>query len=333
MTPAALLDLKRMHWARLCHHRQLGSGGVQRLLAESCAEDVLWHGPAPLDDVTGRQALLDSVWEPLIDACPDLEDRVDILLCGAFKDGGWLTTIGHYVGIFTRPWLGIQPSGRPLWLRYGRFDRFEAGRIVETFQILDIPGAMMQAGCWPLSPGLGRFGISPAPASFDGVNLAGVDEGESRASMALVEAMMAGLMRYDGKSLSSMGMVQFWTPMFHWYGPAGIGSLRGHQDYERGHQRPFLTAFPDRVGGDHKCRIADNAYVASTGWPSVRATHLGGGWLGLAPTGKRIGMRVMDVWRREDDRLAENWVYIDLIDLLRQMDIDVFARMREMTAG
>jgi hypothetical protein len=124
-----------------------------------------------------------------------------------------------------------------------------------------------------------------------------------------------------------MGMRSFWTEDFHWYGPAPIGSMRGHADYERGHQRPFLTAFPDRVGGDHKCRIGEGSYVASTGWPSVRATHLGGGWLGTAPTGRRLQMRVMDFWRREGDLLAENWVFIDVPDLLLQMDLDVFARM------
>jgi hypothetical protein len=126
-----------------------------------------------------------------------------------------------------------------------------------------------------------------------------------------------------------MGMVRFWTPDFHWYGPSGIGTMRGHADYERGHQGPFLRAFPDRVGGNHKCRVGDGPYVASTGWPSIRATHLGGGWLGTAVTGRPVTMRVMDFWRREGDLLSENWVFIDLIDLLLQMDVDVFARMQE----
>jgi hypothetical protein len=36
----------------------------------------------------------------------------------------------------------------------------------------------------------------------------------------------------------------------------------------------------------------------------------------------------MDFWRREGDRLDENWVMIDLIDLLLQMGLDVFARLK-----
>jgi hypothetical protein len=40
-------------------------------------------------------------------------------------------------------------------------------------------------------------------------------------------------------------------------------------------------------------------------------------------------MRVMDFWRREGDRLAENWVFIDKIDLLQQMGVGVFQRLRD----
>ncbi len=36
----------------------------------------------------------------------------------------------------------------------------------------------------------------------------------------------------------------------------------------------------------------------------------------------------MDFWRREGERLAENWVMIDIPDLLNQMGLDVFERMR-----
>jgi hypothetical protein len=37
----------------------------------------------------------------------------------------------------------------------------------------------------------------------------------------------------------------------------------------------------------------------------------------------------MDFWRREGERLAENWVFIDMIDLLDQIGIDIFERVRE----
>ncbi len=62
----------------------------------------------------------------------------------------------------------------------------------------------------------------------------------------------------------------------------------------------------------------------------MTVTHGGGGWLGLAPTGKALTIRVMDLWRREGNLLVENWVSIDIIELLLQMGLDVFDQMREL---
>jgi hypothetical protein len=126
-------------------------------------------------------------------------------------------------------------------------------------------------------------------------------------------------------------MRSYWADDMGWYGPGGIGSNRGIPNYRRCHQIPFLTAFPDRVGGNHRARFADGNYVASTGWPSVSATFAGD-YLGVKAPNRRIGMRVMDWWRVDGGRLKENWVLIDIPDLLRQAGFDVFAHLQVRSA-
>lgn len=284
----------------------------------------------PIGEAQGAEAFEDKVTEPVLSAFAHAEERLEILIAGEFDGGTWTASTGHLAGLFERQLWSIPPTGLPTFLRFGRFDRWRDQRLIETIIIFDVPGLMMQARCWPLAPPLGAFLVTPGPATRDGVAETGGDEAEAQTSIDLVEAMISGLMRYDGQTLASMRMVDFWTRDFWWFGPAAIGSFRGHADYERGHQGPFLKAFPDRKGGNRRCRIAERTYTASTGWPSVRATHTGGGWLGLAPTGRPVGMRVMDFWRRDGDRLAENWVFIDIPDLLLQMGLDPFARMREL---
>ena len=290
--------------------------------------DVQWHGPHPINDHRGSRAVVKAFWEPFLNALPDVERRDDILIAGTFKDGSWVGTTGYYTGTFVNDWLGIPATGGVLNVHFGEFSRLEEGRVCEVYLILDILDVIRQAGRWPTdlprSPGI--TDRAPGPASKDGVVLTSYDAGASNSSLALVEAMIAGLMSYDGRTLPSMGMTRFWHPQMMWYGPAGIGSSRRLKGFEDVHQRAFLTAFPDRVGGDHKARIGDGAYVGSTGWPSVRATHLGP-WLGVPATGRRISMRVMDFWRREGDLLRENWVFIDQLDLLLQMDFDVMAKI------
>jgi len=176
----------------------------------------------------------------------------------------------------------------------------------------------------------GRPGRVPPPRAGDGLSVP--DDAATAISLHLTEAMIyEGLMAYDGKTLESMHMVDYWTPDMKWYGPHPIGACESLREFEDFHQRPFLEAFPDRKGGNHKVRVASGLYVASTGWPSIRATNLGD-YLGVAATGKPITMRVMDWWRRDGDLLDENWVFIDLIDLCLQMGVDVFATMREQIA-
>jgi predicted ester cyclase len=327
MTSPPAEILCRTHRAALRDALTAGDGRLRRL-SSLYSRDVGWHGPHPINDVQGPDAVVDRFWSPLLQAVPDLERREDIVLAGRWKGGDWVASTGHYVGVMRGDWLGLRASGGFISLRYGEFARIEGGVIAEVFAIIDLPDLMRQLGVWPLAAPLGAADRVPGPATRDGILDAPADPAQSAASLALVEGMIAALMRFDGQSMDSMEQWKFWHPQFTWYGPAGIGTCRGQDDYRRVHQLPFLTAFPDRIGGDHKCRIAAGHYVASTGWPSVRATHSGGGFLGLAPSGRRIGMRVMDFWRRDEDLLGENWVFIDLLDLLLQMGVDVLGRMR-----
>ena len=328
LTPTQLDEI------RLAHRSKVGevfSSPVARVekIASLYEPGARWFGPRPFDHLKSVPDAVEHFWAPLLTAVPDLERRDDIQLAGNWRDGVWVASSGHYQGNFLRPWLGVAPSMGVIRLRYGEFSRLEAGRIVDQYTIFDLPDFLRQQGLWPLAPSLGIVDLVPGPREHDGLLSRPADSAETDRSMQLVEAMIAGLMQYDRLSLDSMEQRKFWTENFTWYGPAGIGTCRGQEQYRRVHQGPFLRAFPDRVGGDHKCRIAEGRYVASTGWPSIRATHVGGGFMGLPATGRKITMRVMDFWKREQELLDENWVFIDLLDLLHQMDFDVLGRLRE----
>ncbi len=119
-----------------------------------------------------------------------------------------------------------------------------------------------------------------------------------------------------------------------WYGPAGIGTMRGIAGFRRDHQIPFLAAMPDRGqrGAELTAHFfADGPYVAVTGWPDMRQTLTGGGWLGLPATGQVVDLRSLDFWRIQNGKIRENWVMVDLLDLYRQVGLDPLARMRAMT--
>ena len=298
-------------------------------LADYYHADATWHGPAPIDKLDGQDAIDSGFWAPLLEAFPDLEKTDYILFGGEFEGEQWVCATGNLVGTFENDWLDIPATGQATWLRYGEFHRFEDGRIVETRLLLDVLDVLRQAG-YRFVPALAPEIVIPGPSTRDGVLLDEQDDAESEKTLQLVEEMIfEGLESFEEAGLDGMGMAEYWHEDFLWYGPAGIGSTRGIDGFQAYHQAPFLDAFPDREADSSDTRVAEGTYCAWTGWPSLEATHLGDGWLGLPATNEPVTMRVMDFWRREGEKLAENWVFIDMIDLLDQIGIDIFERVRE----
>lgn len=284
----------------------------------------------PFGEVAGA-ALFDTAYAPLLAAMPDLERRDMILVAGTTPEGAdWVGAMGCYMGRFEAPFLGIPPTGRLAHMRYHEFFRLAGGRVVEVQAIWDIPELMMQAGAWPLSPQLGAFLATPAPMTGDGLAISG----DGSAALARVLGMLTDLCRHPADpDPSVMRLEAHWHPRVNWYGPAGIGTARGIDGFRRHHQIPFLRAFPDRrldaMGDLMSHWIAEGGYVAETGWPNMRLTHAGGGFLGLAPTGREVTLRSLDFWRVEEGLIRENWVLVDLLDFCRQIGLDVLARMEE----
>ena len=333
--PNTLQNVKQVVWQALADWPGDNPLSTRDWLARHFAADCAWHVSHPVNEVRGA-AVEAAFWQPLRHAMPRLERRTDILLSGRFThdadvDAVWVAVTGHYLGGFEHALFGILPTGRPAALRFGEFYRVADGRIVECRVLLDFVDLMRQAGRAVLPASNGAAGIVPGPRHHDGVLLAPQDDAVSRASLGLVEAMIFGLHRFDGANLASMGMARFWHPRMLWYGPGGIGTTIGIEGFQSQHQKPFLHAFPDRQGGNHRARIGEGAFVASTGWPSIHATHAGS-YLGTPATDRRITMRVMDWWRCEGGLLVENWVFIDLPHLFLQMGVDLFALCSAPTA-
>ena len=308
--------------------------GVKAALADLVVPDATIHMPFPFGDLEGPEAFFQTCYAPLFSAMPDLERRDWIVMGGRTEHGdNWVGCGGHYVGTFVAPWLDIPPTGHLAHMRFHEFYRFVDGRVVEVQALWDIPEVMFLANAWPLAPSLGLEFNVPGPATIDGIVAGPWDETRSNASCQLVVDMLTHMKRYPFQGGPEvMEMPCFWHPRMNWYGPAGIGTGRGIAGFRNWHQIPFINAMPDR--GQYLDEITyhffgDGEYVGVTGWPNMIQTLTHDGWLGLAPAGKRITMRSLDFWRIENGRIRENWVLVDILDVLDQLGIDTFARLRE----
>lgn len=299
-------------------------------LTAAFAPDAIIRLCHPFGEVKGPEACYARAFAPLLAALPDLERRDMIVLAGTTPEGqDWVGCMGNYMGTFVAPFLDIRPTGHLAHMRYHEYFRIEAGKIVEMQAIWDIPELMMQAGVWPMVPQLGARITTPAPMSGDGLTASG----DGTATMGHVLAMLTALCRHPANpDPAVMEMDRFWHPRFNWYGPAGIGTMRGISGFRNWHQIPFLGAMPDRgldSGGLMSHWFGEGDYVCETGWPNMRLTITDDGWLGIAPAGQQITLRSLDFWRMENGLIRENWVLVDLLDMWAQIGVDVLGRMRE----
>ena len=334
MAATPILANKSFVRQALCALAEATPATLERRLAEAYHPDAEWRGAHPLNEIRGVAAMARDVWGPLIHSFPDLERR-DVILIGGETDGTQMVgAVGHYCGTFRKDWLTIPATGRPIYIRYGEMHRVEGGKIAQSTVLIDVLDVIRQAGFWPLAPSLGTEEQWPAPFTGDGIVLTAQDPARSAASIAQTLAMHKTLGDYDDTAglgrdgLLAMPQKIHWHGRMMWYGPAGIGTTRGLQGFVDYHQLPFRIAFPNRRGGNHYVRFGDGAYSATGGWPSIHTKHTGGGFCGLSPSGRDVSMRVMDFYLHHEGLIRENWVPLDILHLLKQMDVDVIARMQ-----
>jgi predicted ester cyclase len=237
--------------------------------------------------------------------------------------------MGHLMGLFDRPWLGIPPTGKMAFLRYCEFNKVENGRIVETAMYFDIPHLMMQAGLNPFPPQTAAHLVQPGPLTHDGLLFEDAPEAEGQATLAAINAMIGDLGTWRSGLPLEEELAQTWHDDMIWWGPAGIGATYTIQRYAKQHSGPFRAAFTDRSKSTHIARLAEGHYGGFFGWPNFTARHTGG-FMGMPGSDKPGEMRVIDIYRREGDKLAENWIFIDLLHFWKTQGVDILKRTVEI---
>mgnify|MGYP003671987419 FL=1 len=298
-------------------------------LARFTAPDYLWRGMHPFDRITGAEAVGSRFWDGLRGSLTHIQRRMDVFFAGANSlDGGasvWVVSMGHLMGLFDAPWLGIRPSGRLTMLRYCDFHRVEGGKIKETAAFFDIPHLMMQAGQNPFPPQTAAHLVQPGPRPHDGLLTGPQDPGAGDKTLAVINAMINDLGTWKSGLPLEEELAQTWHDDMLWWGPAGIGASYTIARYARQHSAPFRAGFTERSRTRHLARLAEGHYGGFFGWPNFTAIPTGG-FMGLPASTTAGEFRVIDIYRRRGDKLAENWVFIDLLHYLKTQGLDVLAR-------
>lgn len=303
---------------------------VADVLAQYTSDDYLWRGVYPFRELTDAATVANTFWSPLMRSITRMQRRQDIFIAGENELGGdiWVMSMGNFMGLFDADWLGIRATRKIVNLRYAEFNRVENGKITQTGLFIDLIGLMVQAGMYPLPPSTGVYYTYPGPRYHDGLLFEDAPADEGVKTLALVNEMVNDLTKLNESG--AMGcppevLERTWSKDMLWYGPAGIGATYTIPRYQEQHQLPFRENLTDKHFEGHVCRFAEGNFACFFGWPNLSNTPIGG-FMGL-PGGKvNATMQVVDVYRREGDKLAENWVLIDIPYWLKQQGLDVLER-------
>lgn len=299
------------------------------------APDFRWHGGDPFGQTRTPATYARTFWEPIKTAIPDLARQTHIFMAGTSsaregqaQDGTkWVAATGYFTGTATTPFLGIPVTDQVLRIRWGEFFRIDDGQITYAQTILDFVDWFDQIGHPVLPRPRGASHVYPAPTGHDGCLFAPQDDLTTRTTLGLGrDFIFGGLNAFDQTDLGSMGMAKFFHPNVKWYGPGGIGACLSLREFEDLHQQPWLIAFPNRKVMYLESLFAEDTMLAASGPRGVIATQTGP-YLGHPPSGNRIEVSGIDFWRRDGDKFVENWVFVDMIHLFRQMGVDLFARL------
>lgn len=304
---------------------------IDSVLQKYTSDTYLWRGFHPFNEITDTAELSKDFWQPLRHALQHMQRRMDVFMAGKNEIDGfqstWVVSMGNLMGLFDNDWLGIRPTGKMAMLRYCEFNKVENGKITETAMFFDIPHLMIQAGQNPFPPQTAAHMVQPGPMTHDGLMFDPQDPIEATKTLAAINYMVSDIKTWKGGREEPLvdELRRSWNEDMIWWGPAGIGATYTIERYAQQHSGPFRAGFKDRNFNGHICKLAEGKYGGFFGWPNLTLTP-SGGFMGMPATNKPGDMRVIDIYRREGDKLTENWIFIDLLHFWNQQGVDILAR-------
>lgn len=287
------------------------------------ADDFKCYAFAPVDDCHSIQDIAVKFWTPIRKAFAPINRTTTIDINGtcAFDENEWVCGMGMYEGRFSENLYTIPATNALNYVRFADFYQVINGKITMAYKLMDYVGLMIRTGVSPLPKSLGSDVDTVFPRTQDGCIYTTADPKSTQQSHNIMTGMLADLLQT--KKTKNGTQDSIWADDMVWYGPSGIGTFYGMDGFSV-YRNAFLNTFPDRDYGVHYGVISKNNYACLTSWKAVIATHKGSGWLGLAPTGKIVSMRLADFYCIKDGKITENWVLLDVIDVFRQLGVDIF---------
>ena len=308
---------------------------LNAVLSQYTADNYQFLGCHPFNELDSIESVVAEVWQPLRHSFHALQRRQDVFMAGESEIDGrrWVMSMGHFMGLFDKDWLGLSANGKVTMIRYAEFHCVQDGKIHQSSFFIDIIDIMHQMGLRPLPLQTGASITVPGPLTQDGLLFEPCPAEDATKTLEVLNLMVNDLTvlnKTGNDTCPPELLAKRWHEDMVWYGPAGIGTTFTIKRYQKQHQYPFRLGLKDKVFNGHVARFAEGKYACFFGWPNLSNTPKGG-FLGLPGGEVRADMRVVDVYRRDGEKLAENWVIMDVLHWLKMQGLDVLKRTAEIS--
>ena len=300
---------------------------LAEVISNHTSENFHMRCTHPFNEIKGAENIANQLWLPIRDSFKPIQRRLDIFYAGvnSLEENRevWLTSMGHLMGVFNKSFFGLQPNYKASLLRFAEFYKVEENKITEGAIFLDIFNLMQQLGLSFIPESTGLVCVTPGPMNHKGLKFDISDIGEGVKTLNLIHRMRDRLVKGSKMKSFEEELKLDWKEDMIWWGPGGIGASYTIDGYRKGHTKPFEEGLEFIKFNGHILSSAEDDLGGWFGWPNLIMKSKGG-YLGLASASNiESEMRVVDLYRRDGDKIAENWIFIDHLHFLKKLGIDL----------
>ena len=307
---------------------------LSNVISKYTLENFKMRCTHPFNELSGAEQVANNLWKPIKDSFSPIQRRMDIFYAGInshdINEGKWVSSMGHFMGIFNKEFLGLKPNLKSILLRYAEFYKVENNKITEGAIFLDIINLMQQLGVSIIPESTGLVCVTPGPMNHKGLKFAESNSDESSKTLNLIHRMRDRLVK-GSKMMSFKEELELdWHKDMIWWGPGGIGASYTIDGYQKGHTKPFQDGLEFVKFSGHILSSAEDDLGGWFGWPNLIMKPKGN-YLGLTNASDiESEMRVVDLYRRDGDKIAENWIFIDHLHFLKKLGVDLLERANNL---
>ena len=314
------------------------------IISKYTSDDFKMRCTHPFNELSGAEHVANNLWIPIKKSFEPIQRRMDIFYAGINsldsgaiaanaefekpKEGIWISSMGHFMGVFNKPFLDLQPNFKSILLRFAEFYKVENNKITEGAIFLDIINFMQQLGLLIIPESTGLVCVTPGPMNHKGLKFDPSNNDEGQKTLELIHRMRDRLVKESKMKSYKEELELDWHEDMIWWGPGGIGASYTIDGYVKGHTKPFQDGLEFIRFGGHILSSAEDDLGGWFGWPNL-IMRPKGGYLGLTNASDiESEMRVVDLYRRDGDKIAENWIFIDHLHFLKKLGVDLLERAK-----